>query len=255
MRPAARRDGFTLIELLVVVATVALLLGLLLPALSSVQASSRSALCVSNLRQMAIAAQGYALEYQYFPPAVRYENEGTITEIGWDWITTWDRQLISPGPLWAYTDDPGKVQQCPGYHGTTNTADPYTGYNYNTTHIGGEAPPFHWGWDGFRAGVRFSACRWTARVAVFGDGGRAGGTNKFMRAPMNSEGCGVDVVYAGGQAFRHQKTTNVAYLDGHVGIVGTPCEGLLATQRLLSDKMDYPRNGFLSDDDRAYDPR
>ncbi len=255
MRAASRRKAFSLIELLVVLGTIALLLGLMLPALSGVRSSGRTALCISNLRQMAIAAQRYALEYRYYPPAIRYENEGTVTKIAWDWITTTDGQLISPGPLWSFTDDPGRVQQCPEYHGTTNTADPYTGYNYNTTYVGGESPPFQWGWDDFEPGVRYSACRWTGRVAVFGDGGRAVGTNKYMRAPMNSEGWALYVVYSGGQAFRHQMATIVAYLDGHVAPARNPFKGALATESLLTEEMDYPRNGFLSDDNRAYDPR
>jgi prepilin-type processing-associated H-X9-DG protein len=90
---------------------------------------------------------------------------------------------------------------------------------------------------------------------VFGDGGRARGTNKYMRAPMNTEGQALEVIYTGGQAFRHQSATNVAYLDGHVALAGEPFQGALAEETLLRDKMDYPRNGFLSDDDRAYDPR
>jgi prepilin-type processing-associated H-X9-DG protein len=255
MRAALRRSAFSLIELLVVLATIALLLSLMLPSLAGVRRSGRTAVCISNLRQMAIAAQRYALEHEFFPPAVRYENDGTLTRIDWDWITTRDGQVISPGPLWEFSDDPGRVQQCPEYHGTTNTADPYTGYNYNTTHIGGEGAWGSWGWDNFRPGVRYSACRWTARVALFGDGGRRGSTNKYMRAPMNTEGTDLGVIYAGGQAFRHQKATNVAYLDGHVGPAREPFRGTLATDALLLDTMDYPRNGFLSDDDRAYDPR
>ena len=47
----------------------------------------------------------------------------------------------------------------------------------------------------------------------------------------------------------------MAYLDGHVSGVGDPCRGAPATESLLREKMDYPRNGFLSEDDRAYDPR
>jgi len=254
MSATSRREAFSLLELLAVLAVIAVLLGLMLPALASVRSSSRTALCVSNLRQMAIAAQRYALEYQYYPPAIRYENDGTVTQIAWDWITT-DGLVISPGPLWSFTDDPGRVQQCPEYHGTTDTADPYTGYNYNTTYVGGEGYLYNWGWKNFRAGVRHSACRWTGRVAIFGDGGRAGSTNKYMRAPMNTEHIGLDFVYAGGQAFRHQKATNVAYLDGHVGSARTPFRGDLATETLLTEEMGYPRNGFLSDDDRAYDPR
>jgi len=252
----ARSAGFTVIELIVVIAVIALLLSMLVPSLASVRAAGRSVACLANLRQMAIAAQGYALEHKYFPPALRYENNGGFRTVAWDWVTTPDGRVISPGPLWAFTDDPGRVQQCPEYGGGTNTADPYTGYNYNTTYVGGESMSLIPGWDIFRRGVRYSACRRTVSVALFGDGGWAGGTNKFMRAPANTLGgtLSLSVIYAGGQAFRHQKATNVAYLDFHVGSVAGPSKGLLATEALLENTMGYPKNGFLSNDDTAYDP-
>ena len=181
-------------------------------------------------------------------------QDGGPIIVAWDYVTTHDHQLISPGPLWDFSDDPGRVQQCPSYHGTTNFGDPYTGYNYNTTYVAGEGRFQYWGWDKFRPGIRYSACRRTAQVAMFGDGGWSGGTNKFMRAPMNEiEGC-LDIVYGGGQAFRHRKTTTVAYLDLHVAPASSPHAGALANDSLL-DLLDYPTNGFLSHDDRAYDPR
>ncbi|OGV71687.1 MAG: hypothetical protein A3K19_20620 [Lentisphaerae bacterium RIFOXYB12_FULL_65_16] len=54
------RHPFTLIELLVVIAIIAILASLLMPALQSAKARSKSLLCISNLRQCMIAVQGYA---------------------------------------------------------------------------------------------------------------------------------------------------------------------------------------------------
>ena len=54
-----RRTGFTLIELLVVIAVIALLVGILLPALGAARESARSLKCLSNARSMALAAQLY----------------------------------------------------------------------------------------------------------------------------------------------------------------------------------------------------
>ena len=68
-RPQPSRDGFTLIELLVVVGILGILSSLLLPALSRAKSSSRSAICLNNSRQLAVAIQLYAEEHEEaFPP-------------------------------------------------------------------------------------------------------------------------------------------------------------------------------------------
>ncbi len=65
-RTTARR-GFTLIELLVVIAIIAVLAGLLLPALSNAKFQARNAHCRNNLRQISIAAQAYASTHETYP--------------------------------------------------------------------------------------------------------------------------------------------------------------------------------------------
>ncbi len=63
-----RRAAFTLIELLVVVAVMAILVGILLPALAKARAASRATVCLSNQRQIGAALMMYAEQYREIIP-------------------------------------------------------------------------------------------------------------------------------------------------------------------------------------------
>jgi prepilin-type N-terminal cleavage/methylation domain-containing protein/prepilin-type processing-associated H-X9-DG protein len=87
-----RGRGFTLVELLVTIAIIAVLAGLLLPALASAKHAGRKASCISNLRQVGIAVHAYASDFNgnipYGPkappftsPADFYPSTGTPTPI------------------------------------------------------------------------------------------------------------------------------------------------------------------------------
>ena len=243
--------GFTLVELLVVVSIVALLISLLVPSLRHARESAKSVQCTSNLRQMVIAAQAYANHYSdRYPIAYYMETSPLFVSHTWDFTTSKDWSTspattrVVPGLLWeGITIE--RVQQCPSFAGGHMwLADPYTGYNYNTSYIGhgsGEAIPVP---------AKTSWVRSPAGTALFGDGQYRSGANKFMRAPWANPG---DAQFsgrsAGTQGYRHLERTNVAFCDGHARSWAER-----HTDTYSFDKINIaPGTGFLSSDNSLYD--
>jgi len=205
-----RRKGFTLIELLVVVAIIAVLVAILLPAMQEARAQARTAACLANYHNLALAVRGYMNDNnEWLPNPVHLEPNG-----GWpDWSSQ----------IWPYTGARSeKSLKDPASHGET---DPHWGHE-----IGGDGMNAFWISVDHRPNANFADnVNYNPKIVDIPDREVVFCDNRGMWSvgPLLDGFCPVDIFpdfWGGGNAQeaarcrmapRHSRSPNVLFLDLH----------------------------------------
>lgn len=153
--PTVRRHGFTIIELLVVIGILGALVGMLIPAVTTVKEMARATRCQSNQGQVVMAAFGYANDHKNGLPATRVTNASgaglywhdlcmdylNIDKKGTALTNFFENTIVRGCP--AYKFDPSIPNNVNYSYGINAYLDYNNGGNSNTRHnrIGGTSNP------------------------------------------------------------------------------------------------------------------
>jgi prepilin-type N-terminal cleavage/methylation domain-containing protein/prepilin-type processing-associated H-X9-DG protein len=213
-----RARGFTLIELLVVIAIIAILIGLLLPAVQKTREAAARAKCQNNLKQLGLALHNYASAFsEVLAPARTIENG---KDRWWFGETTGTSVDARRGHLMPFLENSRQTLKCPmmdetkllfRYQGGTG------GYGYNYKYLAplSYSPPT---WQPVWTPIRLNTVRSTSATVAFADSAGTwidpwpSGNPVLIEVPLLEPPSGQ---YAGVH-YRHAGIANVLFLDGHV---------------------------------------
>ena len=188
------RRSFTLIELLVVIAIIAILAGMLLPALNSARDKARSSNCVGNLKQIATSLLTYCGDYDEYYPTHLFKDVS-----GWPpWTQILAEQYnLSIGVLKC----PSAAQES-SLRQTDDIASKDLGYGMTYIHQpgGGE-----YEWKKLNQVQRHSSSLWVCDS--FGS---------RTSSPLGEYACCVAATEIRDIAPRHNRYLNIIFFDGHV---------------------------------------
>ena len=227
----SRHHGFTLIELLVVIAIIAILAGMLLPALSKAKEKGQQIACLNNLRQISLFMQFYTDDSNDVFPAHR--NAGLNTADAGPSLTNWWGTAIVP-----YASGQSNLFHCPAIKGKRRDNGISWEWKFDCHQVGYGMNAFFLGIHPYSGGsvtiggIEFVSLPWFKRSAivspteniVVGDGQPYGTGQPAWSSSLWWPNSCMDRTTSTSQAFegidieRHRGTGIAVFNDGHAAV-------------------------------------
>lgn len=211
---SATCSGFTLVELLTVIAIIAVLAGLLLPALAGARNRARQISCMNNLKQIGLAFHMYANDYDDYVVPMS-DDTYSVYWFGRD-MGPGKRVRRQHGPIFPYLKNAGDIENCPTFGDCVTIREGLsTSYGYNYCFL---CPIDMTTW--LPTLIKLTQIEQPARTICFADAARDYNgvleENWYLDPPeyLPSWGGGPNPFYA--VHFRHNGRANVLMCDGHV---------------------------------------
>ncbi len=197
-----RHSGFTLIELLVVIAIIAIRAAILFPVFARARENARKSSCQSNLKQIGLAVQQYAQDYDETYPGYCIVCSTTVSYVLPNGATQTGQYVLWPVLIYPYVKNT-QVYNCPS--STTRWTGNYASqmcYGLNARSFG-------------TSGLAMASINYTSELMYFADANTSA-ANAYHFSSADAADTDSDGIKDYKVDKRHSEGANVCYADGHV---------------------------------------